>query len=170
MNSIIKYLFVVIVFLSLDSCKKIPHYSKTPAISFGNDYISIFGNVYNSGSQSYGDSIIVKIKFQDGDGDLGLDADDKKNDTLPNFFLKVRGKNPTHLQDTILYTGQFQPLTYLPKSIKGPVDGELSYTVFFDYNNYYYVKDTLTFLIHIKDRAGNISNTIESDPLVVHQQ
>ncbi len=166
MNSIIKYLFVLIVFLSLDSCKKLPHYSKTPEISFKK--FDIYRNVYNAGDGVFADSVSVVLHFQDGDGDLGLDEDDKKNDTLPNFFMKVQPKDTSH-KDTITYYGQFQPLTYLPKSIKGPVDGDLIYSVYFNYNNFIYTNDTLTFLIHIKDRAGNISNTVQTDPLVVHQ-
>jgi hypothetical protein len=168
LNSIIKYPLVVIVFLSLGSCEKIPHYSNTPAIAF--DGFDISRNVFNTSSQDTADVVIVKIKFQDGDGDLGLDSSDMKNTTTPNFILLVQPKNKFHKTDSVVYNGQFRPLTYLPKTIKGPVEGVLNYSLSFDYNNFYYINDTLTLFIHIVDRAGNVSNTIQTDPLVVHQQ
>ena len=134
------------------------------------DGFDIDRNVFNTSSQDSTDVVIVKIKFQDGDGDLGLDSTDMKNTTTPNFVLRVQPKNKSHKTDSVIYTGQFRPLTYLPKTIKGPVDGVLNYSMNFDYNNFFYINDTLTLFINIVDRAGNVSNTIQTDPLVVHQQ
>ena len=56
------------------------------------------------------DSVIIKINFQDGDGDLGLDSNTMKTDTIPNFVLHVHPKNKSHTTDTVTYTGQFRPL------------------------------------------------------------
>lgn len=166
MNSLLKYILPLIaVLLITEGCRKLPDYSKTPAIQFSG--FEIYRNRYNSLSLTYEDSVVIKVKFQDGDGDLGMDEEDKKNDTLPNFVMRSYVKNNTPFLDSVTYTGQFQPLTLSAKNIKGPLDGELRYAQLFSYSNFS-IKDTVKFAIYIKDRAGNVSNTITTDELVLN--
>lgn len=166
MNPVLKYILpLVAVLLITESCKKLPDYSKTPAIEFSG--FEIYRNRLNPLTLTNEDSVVVKIKFQDGDGDLGMDEEDKKNDTLPNFVMRSFVKNNTPFLDSVTYTGQFQPLTLSAKNIKGPLDGELRYTQLFSYSNFS-VKDTVRFSIYIKDRAGNVSNTIMTDEIVLN--
>jgi hypothetical protein len=165
LNSIIKYIIPLILFiLILEGCEKLPKYDETPQIEFGG--YDIYRNHYNILTTSYEDSVIFKIKFQDGDGDLGLDENDKKTDSLPNFVMRMYVKNNTPFFEKDTIVGQFQPLTLSAKEIKGPIKGELRYTASFIYPDYN-TNDTLKFDIYIKDRANHISNTITTDELVV---
>lgn len=64
---------LTIILLFLISCKKAPEYPAIPEIKF--DKIQRF-TVKNTNTQTLTDSIIIDIKFKDGDGDLGLSAQD----------------------------------------------------------------------------------------------
>ncbi len=166
MNSLLKYIILLpLVFLMLEGCKKLPSFDKTPEIEFNG--FEVHRNRLNSLSLSYEDSVVFKIKFQDGDGDLGMDEEDKKNDTLPNFIMKSYVKNNTPFLDSVTYKGQFQPLTLSAKTIKGPIKGELRYVQTFSYSDFS-VRDSLRFSIQIKDREDNFSNIIMTDTLVVN--
>ncbi len=165
MNSILKYIIPLLVtFFLIESCKKLPKYGEVPEVDFGG--FEVYRNRYNPLSLSYEDSVIFKVKFKDGDGDLGMDEEDKKNDTLPNFIMQTFVRSNAVFLDSVVYTGQFQPLTLNAKGIKGPIEGELRYVQTFSYADYG-VRDSLKFSIRIKDRAGNFSNTVMTDILVV---
>ncbi|HSZ24133.1 MAG TPA: hypothetical protein VK766_00340 [Cytophagaceae bacterium] len=196
MKSYINYLgiiLVVVASLSFDSCKKLPNFSVIPSIQVESNWYNITRNFEDSSMGSFCDSVTIKLKFEDGDGDLGLSADDIKNNTTPNFYMKTYITNGAfnyqgtlyNYKDTILYTGQFPPLTYLPENIKGPVSGELRYSVKFDYVNYYMTvydnikgkdttvqvtNDSLKFDIYVMDRASHVSNTVTTPILVIHTQ
>jgi len=166
LNSILKYILPILLVVGIiEGCKKLPHYSDVPQIEFSG--FEIYRNHYNVLSLSYEDSVIIKLKFKDGDGDLGLDEEDKKTDTLPNFVMQSYVKVNSVFVDSVKYTGQFQPLTLSAKQIKGPIEGELRYVQRFSYADFN-TNDTLKFDIHIKDRAGNISNIVTTDILVVN--
>jgi hypothetical protein len=150
--------------LLLEGCEKLPKYDEKPQIEF--EGFEVHRNHLNSSTLVNEDSVIFNIKFQDGDGDLGMDANDKQNDSLPNFVMKMYVKNNTPFLDSTITEGQFQPLTLSAKEVKGPIKGVLRYTAAFMYSDYS-TRDTLKFDIYIKDRANNVSNTITTDVLVV---
>lgn len=82
---------VILSTLFLASCFKPPEYSNTPVIEF--ESVS-FVDVSNPSDP---DSLILVVRFKDGDGDLGLDARDP-NDTLypyqsRTFFDTIRSSN-----------------------------------------------------------------------------
>ena len=86
----IKFLFVIFIsILVLDSCRKIEQLSAVPQIEFTSftvfDTIDILGNHSKGGR--------LKFKFQDGDGDLGLDAPTQGQVDTTNLFISLFRKN-----------------------------------------------------------------------------
>lgn len=77
--------------LLLASCFKPPEYSNTPIIEF--ESVS-FVDVSNPSDP---DSLILVVRFKDGDGDLGLDANDPNDTLFPYqsraFFDTIRNSN-----------------------------------------------------------------------------
>lgn len=129
------------------------------------------------------DSAAITISYRDGNGDIGLNV----GDTLPPyqrfevggvienpFFFnyhcaierKVNGSyQPFPLPNNANLNGRVAPLTDLGKS--NPVEGTITYNLgiepsIFNFN------DTIRFKIFIIDRALNISNTIETDSIIVN--
>lgn len=180
-----KYLFLyaLLLTLGLTACFNPPEFSQTPEISFK----SIEGVRATDPLGNVQDSITVTIFFKDGDGDLGL----ANNDTFPpyqplttnssgvavsnyfhhNYHLVVKRINNGVIQDVPFLDGgaikgRFSPLV----EDSGPIEGELNFGRYFlvrngggTFNN----SDTIFFEINIVDRALNISNTIQSDPIVL---
>lgn len=118
------------------------------------------------------DSVILTIKFQDGDGDLGLNEKEKttaeqKNDF--NYIIRIFRKKKgvfTEFIPSVPYSGYFPRLKTDGKV--GPIEGTLDYSIDFPHP-FTPVKDSLKFQVTIKDRAGNISNTTESDVIVLNE-
>lgn len=117
----------------------------------------------------YGDTVIVNIKYQDGDGDLGLanaDTSASSDNYIMNVYAKVNGVfypltfNPS-------FNGKFPKLT--TDNSVGPIDGILSRGLFMEYSAPIVKNDTLMFEITIFDRAKNESNTIRTPSVVVWQ-
>ncbi|TAE68448.1 MAG: hypothetical protein EAZ85_14185 [Bacteroidetes bacterium] len=172
-----KIIFLSLIFATflLVGCYTKPEFSTTPNISFvGIDKFT----VTNPLTTSREDSIIIKIKFQDGDGDLGLD----QGDTLgtfkrgqPNHFnykISVFVKNgaifnPLPLPDpSFTYDGRFPRLE--DRGRKNPLEGILTRNISFKQSSF--VANTiLKFRIKIYDRALNVSNEIETSEVVVRQ-
>lgn len=152
----IKIISLLSVFY-LGSCLKPPEYPITPEISFVSySRDSLIQNQFNT------DSILVKIAFTDGDGDIGQDGG--------GFDLYL-----TDLRDS------FMPPAYrLPKvpeqGTGNGISGEISFVLyttccFFPDGqdpctiNPTYPEDTLQYLIYLKDRAGHKSNILETPPI-----
>lgn len=168
LNRIINYLFLFGWLGIVGGCiSKLPDYPDQPSITF--EGFVEFRDIIDPLSTSFADSIILKVKFQDGDGDLGLDEEDKQNNPEPNFYMQSFLKGPTGFTESVLYTGQFQQLSVLAKTIKGPIDGTLFYSNKFQHVNFS-PNDTLKFFIYIKDRAGNLSNSVETGELIIRKQ
>lgn len=123
-----------------------------------------------SGSKK--DSVILTIKFQDGDGDLGLNEEEKKVAVEKqdfNYIIKIfRKKNGAFLEvpQEVPYSGFFPRLKSDNK--KGPIEGKLDYSLVY-FQDFTPKKDSLKYQITIKDRSGNISNTIESKVIVLNE-
>lgn len=62
-------LWFLLIFFSLISCSDRPTFPNTPAIELNEFYFQDIADLSL-------DSLIIKLKFEDGDGDLGLDADE----------------------------------------------------------------------------------------------
>jgi hypothetical protein len=93
---ILKSLAVLFTALALGSCFDPPEFPNVPEIEFA-DIRFVEGNATNRT-----DSLILTLRFKDGDGDLGIDA------TLPQF-------NSAPYNNVIIYqTDQANPSTLIP--------------------------------------------------------
>lgn len=100
------------------------------------------------------DSIIFLIHYQDGDGDLGFNSPD-------SLSLYVT-------DDRIGLTESYFVPLLAPEgagvAIQGELEVELKNTILIDPDA---DNETVTFSIYLRDRAGNISNTITAGPITV---
>ena len=157
------------VIFSLSGCYKETTFDVTPSIEFKDLRKEIRIDAF-TGSKK--DSLILTIKFQDGDGDLGVNEKEKaaaevKSDY--NYIIRLFRKKKGVFQEfvpSVPYSGFFPRLKSGGKI--GPIEGTLDYSVDFPHP-FTPVKDSLKFQVIIKDRAGNISNTVESKVIVLHE-
>jgi len=138
-------LLVISIFLSIIcltlSCVKQDEFSNTPTISF----LGQTKNILSQGALME-DSLFVKFSFTDGDGDIG--DDDNINvfltDTRQNFASTFKIPNLIFTTCCLYDTNQ-APCT---PSTSQPTD-------------------EVIFTLQISDRAGNMSNIIELDPITI---
>ncbi len=125
--------------------------SKTPEIEFG----SFSKNTMRQDSR---DTFTIRIKFKDGDGDLG---DNRTESTAKNVFI-VDSRDgfiqPYHLKPFSIITSE---------CINGTMDFILKSSCCVDAYGQpcdaaQATRDTLQYLITIQDAAGNISNQIKT--------
>ena len=128
------------------------------------------------------DSVIITIRFEDGDGDLGLtepqqaNEDPWKDGKVFNYEVETLVKRGNTWQDytdrqglKVNLSGNFTPLVE-PTSKPSPIEGTLdrSIVVFKNLRNPSIPNDTLKFNILIRDRALHESNRVETGPIVVY--
>ncbi len=154
---------------SLIGCYKEVSFDVKPAIEFKSLKKEIRIDQF-AGSKK--DSVILTVKFQDGDGDLGLNEKEKTTAELTNdfnyiirIFRKKKGVFTEFIPD-VPYSGYFPRLKTDGKT--GPIEGTIDYSIDFPHP-FTPVKDSLKFQVTIKDRAGNISNTTESEVIVLNE-
>jgi len=163
--------------LMLIGCIDPPDFSSVPAISPLPFQHSILNSQDRLGNRVVRDSVVFQIAFQDGDGDLGITADefagkgDPRLKGLNNYNVRVLRKFGSGRNDyrevfpQVSYSSFFPPLK--PDGKRGPIEGTLRFSqTFYDIANTRR-KDTLKFQIKILDRALNESNTIETDTVIV---
>lgn len=171
----------------LSSCLNEPTYSSTPVIEFGSiNPIRVAPKV--SGGQPV-DSVLITIRYQDGDGDLGLNADDQKlpQYTFPsrfskNYFIEPLLKvGPNRYQSLAVidslagnkayvrggYYGTFDRITSLTDNKSAPIKGTLTRNINFGYGDVFTVGQTVKFRVSIADRALHVSNIITTDSIVI---
>ncbi|MVN78726.1 hypothetical protein GO988_20525 [Hymenobacter sp. HMF4947] len=170
----------------LSSCLSEPTYSSTPVIEFASiNPIRVAPKV--SGGQPV-DSVLITIRYQDGDGDLGLSAADQKlpQYTFPsrfskNYFieplLKVGNKyqslatidslagNTAYVRGG--YYGTFDRITSLTDNKSAPIKGTLTRNINFGYGDVFTAGQTVRFRVSIADRALHVSNVITTDSIVI---
>lgn len=148
----------------------LPEYADEPKIGF--DRFIITRNIENSLSLDKRDSVNIIINFEDGDGDLGIASEDL-NTSEENIIVSVERKkngiySPLLTPDsTFGLNGRFPELS--PSTDNRPIDGVLDYAVVFEHNNFF-TNDTLRLTIYIIDQAGNKSNSILTDDLIIEKQ
>ena len=169
---------------SLIACEVItgPNFPNEPKISFQS--VNKFRVKDKLGNAT--DSISIAIKFQDGDGNLGIAAEEigqppfEKEDKLPDgtivpnplyYNYNLKGFRRTNGESvsvdfTPTLSGQF-PL--LNEGKEGPIEGTLSYGSLFPLL-LRPVNDTLKFEIYIYNRKGNRSNTIETSEVIINEK
>ncbi|WP_235295697.1 hypothetical protein [Portibacter marinus] len=157
-----KYLYVLILFSLVISCINAPDYPVEPEI----EYIGISKNTLEQNSLNT-DSLFLTFSFTDGDGDLGHQPDD----TSRNIFIRD------------LRTGNFQDKfksPYIPEEgIGNGITGDIELLLFTTCCLFpdpsippcsapdQYPLDTVIYEIFIKDRAGNESNRIQTEPIII---
>jgi len=161
----IKYLIVLLIFtLILDSCKKIEKLPAVPHIEFTSftifDTTDILGNMSKGGR--------LRFHFEDGDGDMGLNAPlGVQTDSTNLFFTLFRKKggtmSPAPDNDPLkpsAYRIPYMERLGQNKILKGTISVTFLYLFF---NN----TDTIRYDFYIKDRALNESNVVSTSEIVL---
>ncbi len=165
-------IFISAVFLVF-SCKKPEVLPNEPAIEF----VSI-RTIDTVDNPDLGNPVIynkIKFKLTDGNGDIGNEVLDEDNPSFyNNTFVKLLRKENGIFQEHLIISlrGDTIPLEYrLPVvPISGGQNKTLRAHVFLlleGINLEKFTFDTLKYEIYVKDRAGNVSNTIETDEVII---
>jgi hypothetical protein len=176
----ILYIFGMLSFMF--ACTGVPDFSNIPYISFNNIRVITKEEPGQLGTTKK-DSVIISVNFQDGDGDLGITSaelaalkkihGDSLKTYLVDIFVKKNGKflksnPPEKFGGDILF--------HLKEGNKsGPIEGILDYSVNFEYGLFQGIpymtgkSDTVKFAVTLKDRALNVSNTIETTEVVIYK-
>ncbi|NOS92857.1 MAG: hypothetical protein HOP30_13110 [Cyclobacteriaceae bacterium] len=101
MKLIRNILYSVLLMVALNACFETPTYPVVPQIEILNDELYY-------GKSSTGDSLVVVLKFKDGDGDMGLSDDDQNTFKFGNRYYYDLGDNDFKLD----YEDVNQALTY----------------------------------------------------------
>ncbi|MEM8908469.1 MAG: hypothetical protein AAGD05_11530 [Bacteroidota bacterium] len=154
----LKY-FLGLALLSFVACTQPPDYPDEPII----EYKTMTKNTMLQGSVN-NDSLLMTVTFTDGDGDLGEMGDNR--DPQSSVYLV-----DTRINDTLTP----RTIPFVPEQGAGNgISGDMSFTVFTTCCIYLGQAcqvfedqpiDTVRYLIQIKDRAGNFSNVVESEPI-----
>jgi hypothetical protein len=161
----IRYLIVLLIFmLMLNSCKKIERLPAVPHIEFTSftifDTTDILGNVSKGGR--------LRFHFEDGDGDMGLNAPiGVQTDSTNLFFTLFRKKggtmSPAPDNDPLkpsAYRIPYMERLGQNKILKGTISVTFLYLFF---NN----TDTIRYDFFVKDRALNVSNVVSTSEIVL---
>ncbi len=147
-----KSLFIPLAFLLLVGCNDKPVFPNTPEITL----VSITPAV---AKQFTSDEIEITFHYQDGDGDLGYEGDLVNN----LFIIDTRAafaNNPGRIT-----AFAFESLT--PKTRKPSIQGEMK--ILLATPPFEASQEPLVYQVYITDRAGNVSNVIETTPITVTQ-
>lgn len=162
-------LFILFLGVSLSSCFEVPDYPDKPEIEFVKIASEPRLDQFLGG---YKDSVVISIGFKDGNGDLGYhqwEIDSlRKSAEGYNFIVKQlrlsEGKYEEY-QTAESLSGYFQRIS--PEK-PGPIEGVIHYSGVQILHGFYpFPKDTIKFEVYIKDRAGNSSNVVTTDSVVV---
>lgn len=100
------------------------------------------------------DSVIIRISYRDGDGDLGENNSDVKNAEITNF------------RNNLTYNFRIRQLA--PSNANVAIQGELEFIVSgVAMENTSLSSESTSFSIKITDRAGNASNVITSNSITI---
>ncbi len=158
-----KYLAPALVAVLLHGCMKSPDYPVEPVIRFE----SLSQNVLDQGILGPDpiDSFTIVFSFTDGDGDISLpDGQDSSN-------IYVYDSRQMNISQNFRVPSI--PDTELGKDISGEISLKLAAPCcIFSNNTACYPnpaepRDTLTYVIEIRDRAGHFSNRIQTSPIVL---
>ena len=162
---IIKYLVIILIaVLALYSCRKIEQLPRVPHIDFTSfevfDTVIPFLGDYKAGR--------LKFYFEDGDGDLGLEAPSENQTDTTNMFFSLFRKTdgifvPASDNDPLKpssYRIPYMVRLGQNKILKGTISVTFLYQV-------YYPTDTIRYEFNIKDRALHVSNTASTSEIVL---
>ena len=183
MNIVKIIILIVFLGLLLTACFRPPNYPDTPAIGFE--------SIRNVPISNGNDSVYITISYQDGNGDIGLDAR-AASDTMPpyqrslangqpnlffnNYFLNLYKKVNGRFVKVTFNAGEFSLNARIPPlnpSRNSAIEGTLTYGLqfFYIFAEAYTPRisrnDTVKFDVQIADRALNRSNIIETQEIIV---
>jgi hypothetical protein len=166
MKKLTYLLLIIISLFILDSCHKVAQVSPIPQIQYKSftiiDTTDILGNNSKGGR--------LKFTFEDGDGDVGLNAP-SQSDTLADstnlFFTLFRKKGgvmvPAADNDPLkpsAYRIPYMERLGQDKILKGTISVTFLYL-------FYSPADTIRYDFYIKDRAENVSNVASTNEIVL---
>jgi hypothetical protein len=147
-----KLFFIPLAFLLLVSCDDKPVFPNEPEITF----VSITPSV---AKEFTADQIELTFRYQDGDGDLGY-----LGDPVNNLFLI--DKRAAFANNAGRFTSfSFPSLT--PKTRKPSIQGEIK--VLLITPPFEASQEPLVYDVYITDRAGNLSNIVQTSPITITQ-
>ena len=143
-------LLIIAIWMMLVGCEKeeVMHFSNVPEI----ELVSISSDTI----RQYEDVLIIRISYQDGDGDLGFEDPEE-------YALFVRDIRLESFDG--FYVG---PIT--PPGVQVPIQGELTveFPSLFLFGNG--AVEQTRFQIKIYDRAGNESNLLETGTVAITRE
>lgn len=144
-----KFAFLILLSLFVLSCKKKKDepLSATPVIEFV--------SITPSTAVEYQDKINITIFYKDGDGDLGENSPDIKN-----LFLTDSRNNVTYQYRISQLAPSGQAI-----AIQGNLVVELKNTAITNGAT----SQAVSYSLYMKDRAGNVSNTISTTAITITQ-
>jgi hypothetical protein len=160
-----RYLFLVIIsFIFLNACKKVEQLPAVPKIEFTS--FTIFDTTDILGNKSKGGQL--KFHFEDGDGDLGLNAPTGDQTDSTNLFFtlfrKVGGVMVAAPDNDPLKPSPYR-IPYMERLGQNKIlRGTISVTFLY---LFYYPTDTIRYDFYIKDRALNESNVVSTSEIVL---
>lgn len=169
MRNFLKSTVILSLVVLASSCYKEPTFDLKPQIEFSDIEKMIRIDLFSGANK---DSVIIALTFQDGDGDLGLSETEKaiaqESDDYNYIVTSFEKQNGTFVETPPLIplSGYFPQLKLDNK--EGPIEGTLFYTVEF-LHPFTPVNDTVKFSVQLKDRAGNLSNAVETDEVILNQ-
>jgi len=165
--------------LGLGSCLKAPDYPVTPEISVDDTSVTL-RHYTNSGTQPI-DSVFITIRFQDGDGDLGLSSAESavapyaypsrfNNNYFIEPYVKVNGTfvSLVSLGRTTAgaYNSRFEHIATTSENHSAPVKGTLTRVYAIAYQSLYRPGEEACFDVSIADRALHESNVVRTSSVV----
>jgi hypothetical protein len=164
---LIKYLFLSLAAVMLfGSCRKIQQLPPEPYIEFIS--FTVFDTTDILDNDSKGGRL--KIYFEDGDGNLGLKSAESEQEDTTNLFLTLYRKTDGEMvqvpDDDLMkpsaYRIPYMERTGNNKILKGTITVALLY-IFYDPAD----NDTIMYDVNIKDRDGNLSNTVSTSEIAL---
>ncbi|GAB3910385.1 hypothetical protein GCM10028803_50130 [Larkinella knui] len=150
-------------------CIEAPDFDNTPQIS--SPTVTSYP-AFDDFSQIPKDSVVISVRFQDGDGNLGLSVEDRTKDSASyrewgNYELKtyrfVNGK--FEFVNLAILNKLFFP-RLKPDDKNSPLEGKLDFSQSFLRSRN--TKMTpVKFAIRIRDRSLKVSNVVETDTISV---
>jgi hypothetical protein len=156
MKPVLYLIIITTSILFLNSCGKIEKLPPKPFIKFNSfevfDSTDILENIVKGGR--------LNFYFEDGDGDLGLPAPELNfgMDSVNLFFTLYRKSKNGY--DSVGKTDPIKPsgyrIPYMDRQGQNKIlKGNIRVTFLYLFSN---PTDTIKYLFHVKDRAGNLSN------------
>jgi len=156
------WIALIIIAMLQAACNKVPLYPDEPILTDGS-----FELLKNSIGQDT--AVLIKFKFTDGDGDLGLTA----ADTIPpydkNLFVAYFQQVDGHFERIVL-PGTTDTLNFNSRirdyNITGAnaAQAEVSLNI----NISVVLADTILFEYYLRDKARNISNKLSTGPIALN--